>query len=126
MADTDTQTSLWKLREELFCRAQGRVEARQRFEEHEGRKSTKPLTIDVDARDLLRLLDALSDAQEAITRTTDLATIWKARAEHDIEYARLHVPHGVRDRLIDNAQEDLNRARQLVRAINGEPQTEEE
>ena len=49
----------WQVREDLIREAKAHIDARERFERNhlDGKKSTKPLTMTVDARDLLRALE---------------------------------------------------------------------
>lgn len=45
----------WRIKERLIEQAESSIEARASFEKHV-RRSTKPLLIEVDPRDLLRVL----------------------------------------------------------------------
>jgi len=55
---------VWRLREGLRRRANEIIRGRAGFEQHVGRPSEKPLpSVDVDPRDLLRLLDALDECE---------------------------------------------------------------
>lgn len=68
-----TEVPTWRLRERLRRTATEHIEGRKNFERHTGRVSTKPLKrIDLDPREVLRLLDALDAAEAALAATQEV------------------------------------------------------
>lgn len=64
---TENETPVWQLAERWTKEAKDRIAGRANFEQYVGRKSTKPIQpIEVDARDLLRVLTEAAEFKERV------------------------------------------------------------